>query len=64
MKEACIEMLQRVVEEFQKVAKHFSAAVTSADHFQNRAAVTDEVMAHFQDVTRKIDPSPSPRMRT
>ncbi|ORY31000.1 putative tryptophan-tRNA ligase [Naematelia encephala] len=45
MKEECITKLQEVVESFQK----------------NRAAVTDEILATFQDPTRKIDPTPSPR---
>ncbi|WVR04601.1 tryptophan-tRNA ligase [Kwoniella sp. DSM 27419] len=45
MKQACIEKLQGIVEEFQK----------------NRAAVTDETLAYFQDATRKIDPRPKPK---
>ena len=43
MKEACIEKIQQVVAEFQK----------------NRAAVTPEILASFQDATRKIDPRPA-----
>ncbi|KAK8847371.1 tryptophan-tRNA ligase [Kwoniella newhampshirensis] len=42
MKQACIDKLQEVVAEFQK----------------NRAVVTDESLAYFQDPTRKIDPRP------
>ncbi|WRT64811.1 tryptophan-tRNA ligase [Kwoniella shivajii] len=42
MKAACIDKIQEVVAEFQK----------------NRAAVTDENLAYFQDSTRKIDPRP------
>ncbi|WWD21463.1 tryptophan-tRNA ligase [Kwoniella shandongensis] len=42
MKQACIEKIQEIVEEFQK----------------NRAAVTDETLAYYQDSTRKIDPRP------
>ncbi|WVN89468.1 tryptophan-tRNA ligase [Cryptococcus depauperatus CBS 7841] len=45
MKEACIEKLQQVVADFQK----------------NRNAVTDEVVAYYQDPTRRIDPRPIPR---
>ncbi|WVQ69206.1 tryptophan-tRNA ligase [Kwoniella botswanensis] len=45
MKAACIEKLQEVVAEFQK----------------NRAEVTDEKLAYFQDPTRKIDPRPKPK---
>nr|XP_019008527.1 tryptophan-tRNA ligase [Kwoniella pini CBS 10737]OCF47308.1 tryptophan-tRNA ligase [Kwoniella pini CBS 10737] len=45
MKAACIEKLQEVVAEFQK----------------NRAEVTDEKLAYFQDPSRKIDPRPKPK---
>ncbi|WVW78507.1 tryptophan-tRNA ligase [Kwoniella bestiolae CBS 10118] len=45
MKAACIEKLQEVVAEFQK----------------NRAEVTDEKLAYFQNSTRKIDPRPKPK---
>ncbi|WWC59297.1 tryptophan-tRNA ligase [Kwoniella dejecticola CBS 10117] len=45
MKAACIEKLQEVVAEFQK----------------NRAEVTDDKLAYFQDPSRKIDPRPKPK---
>jgi len=58
MKEACIEKIQGIVAEFQKVSGVTDNASAPTD-IQNRAAVTPEILAHFQDKDRKIDPRPA-----
>jgi tryptophanyl-tRNA synthetase len=61
MKKLCIEVMQKVVKDFQDVSRisllktAFRSNLTL--EFQKRALVTEEIVDYYMDPNRKIDPT-------